>query len=175
MRTLMLLVTTSLDGYLADVDDGVAWLASPTEGVPEDYVSRVDAIDCLIMGRITYEVSLALPGGTDIFEGKDVYVFTSRDDLTPWPGVTFVHEDAESFTRDLLSGVGGTVWLFGGGRLATSLSNAGLIDEYSIVVQPILLGDGIPLWVGPHARVPLETLPIGEWPEGLRELRYRRR
>jgi dihydrofolate reductase len=175
MRSVTLIVTTSLDGFLAEPDGGVAWLKAPTEGVPKEYVALLDTIDCLVMGRATYEVSLKLPGGTDIFAGKEVYVFTSRSDLPPFLGVTFVQEDAIAFTRTLAMKEGGTIWLFGGGKLATALSDAGLVDEYSIVVQPVLLGEGIALWTSPHARVELVALETREWPEGLRELRYRRR
>jgi dihydrofolate reductase len=174
MRTVTLIVTTSLDGFLAEPDGGVAWLKAPTEGVPEEYAALLGSIDCLIMGRATYEVSLELPGGTDIFAGKEVYVFTSRRDMVAFPGVIFVQQDAVEFTRSLAARDGGTIWLFGGGKLATALSDAGLIDEYSIVVQPVLLGEGIPLWTAPHARVELIALDTREWPEGLRELRYRR-
>jgi dihydrofolate reductase len=175
MRPVVLIVTTSLDGFLADTSDGVDWLLSPPdEAVPAEYGERVAAIGCLIMGRATYEVSLALPGGTDIFAGKEVYVFTSRSDLPTWPGVTFVHEDPVAFTASLAAGEGSSIWLFGGGKLTTALADADLIDEYDIVVQPILLGDGIPLWVAPHERTKLELIDAKPWTESLAELRYRR-
>lgn len=174
MRSVALILTTSLDGFIAENDGGIDWLVEPPDEAPADYLDLLDSIDCLVMGSATYLVSLQLEGGTQVFEGNDVYVFTSRTDLPVNEGVTFVSGSAEEFVADLRSREGGTIWLFGGGRLATSLSDAGLVDEYLIVVQPILLGDGIPLWVSPHARIKLELVNARAWAGGIAELRYRR-
>jgi len=174
-RDLVLIVTASLDGFIADLQGGVDWLANPTDGLPADYLSLVESINTLVMGSATYLVSLELPGGTALFADHEVFVFTSRSDLPAHPGVTFVAEQAADFTSRLKTQDGGPIWLFGGGRLATSLSDAGLIDEYLIAVQPIILGDGIPLWPTPHERADLELVCARPWPEGIAELRYRRR
>jgi dihydrofolate reductase len=175
MREVLLCLTVSLDGFIADKDGGIDWLlpAVPEE-VPSDYLELIDTVDTLIMGRATYETSLALEGGVQVFEGKRVYVFTSRDDLPPIPGVSFVHEPAEAFVGQLKREDGGTIWLFGGGRLATALSDAGLIDEYLIAVQPILLGEGITLWRTPHGTTGLRPTLARIWSDGIVELRYRR-
>jgi dihydrofolate reductase len=175
MRKIVLILTTSLDGYIADKDGGIEWLAPPPDDPPADYLALIDSIDCLLMGRNTYLTSLNLAGGTDIFEGKDVIVFTQRDDLPTWPGVRFMHEPAAEVSARLRQGDGGTIWLFGGGLLATSLADAGLVDEFVIVVQPVVLGDGIPLWIAPHKFAQLELLSVREWPGGLAELHYRAR
>jgi dihydrofolate reductase len=175
MRPLVLLLTASLDGFIADSNGGVDWLAEPPHDTPADYRALVDSIDCLVMGSATYVVSLELAGGTDIFSGRDVFVFTLRTDLPPHPGVTFVREDAIAFTAQLKQSEGGTIWLLGGGRLSTALSDAGLVDDYFIAVQPVLLGEGIPLWVTPHERTDLSLVSARPWPDGIAELRYARR
>lgn len=175
MRRVALILTASLDGFIAEKDGGIDWLVEPPDEAPADYLDLLDSIDCLIMGSATYLVSLELEGGTEVFEGNDVYVFTSRSDLPAHEGVTFVSGSAEKFVEELRQRDGGTIWLFGGGRLATSLSDAGLVDEYLIVVQPILLGDGIPLWVSPHGSTDLELIHARSWMGGIAELRYRRR
>lgn len=173
MRTLLLDLTTSLDGFIADADGGIDWIAPPPAEVPPDYLALMGAVDTLVMGRATYETSLALEGGMEVFAGKRAYVFTSREDLTPYPGVEFVHDPPEAFVASLKATHGGTIWLFGGGRLASALSAAGLIDEYLIVIQPVLLGRGIPLWRGEGGPRGLELVRAREWPGGLVELRYR--
>jgi dihydrofolate reductase len=172
MRPLILLLTASLDGFIADSEGGIGWLAPMPQDVPADYLKLMDSIDCLVMGSATYLVSLALEGGVEAFAQRDTYVFTSRDDLPPYPGVTFVHTDAVGFTATLKQREGGAIWLFGGGRLATALSDASLVDDYFIAVQPILLGDGIPLWVTPHSRTDLELVSAQPWAGGIAELRY---
>ncbi len=101
------------------------------------------------------------------------FVFTSHTDLRTHAGVEFVREDPVPFVRRLKNEPGGTIWLFGGGQLATALSSAGLIDDYLIVVQPVLLGEGIRLWQEGLRRRRLELVYSREWPGGLVELRYR--
>jgi dihydrofolate reductase len=173
MRSLLLDLTTSLDGFIADSDEGIDWIQPPPDEIPADYLALMDSVDTLVMGRATYELSLRIPGGTDVFEGKTVYVFTSRTDLERHEGVELVDDDAVPFVEGLKREPGGTIWLFGGGRLATALCSAGLIDDYLLVVQPVLLGDGIRLWQDGLGVHDLELAYAREWSGGLVELRYR--
>jgi len=176
MRPLLLNLTTSLDGFIADRAGGIDWIQPPpdeADGIPADYVELMHSVDTLVMGRSTYELSLRIPDGMDVFEGKRAFVFTSRADLVPYEGVEFVHDDAVSFVERLKRGPGGTIWLFGGGRFATALAAAGLIDDFMIVVQPVLLGEGIRLWQDGLRTMRLELMRTREWPGGLVELRYR--
>lgn len=173
MRQLLLDLTTSLDGFIADAEGGIDWIAPPPAETPDDYLRLMESIDVLVMGRATYELSLRIPGGTEVFEGKRIYVFTSRTELEAHPGVEFVHEDPSAFVARLKQTPGGTIWLFGGGRLATALATADLIDDYLIVVQPVLLGTGIRLWQDGLEPKKLRLAYAREWPDGLVELRYR--
>jgi dihydrofolate reductase len=177
MRELLLNLTTSLDGFIADSAGGIDWIQpfpADMHGIPEDYFELMRSVDALVMGRATYELSLAIQGGTDVFEGKRAVVFTSRTDLAPHDGVEFIHEAAAPFVGRMKGEPGGTIWLYGGGRLATALATAGLIDDYLIVVQPILLGEGIRLWRDGLQPLHLALTNTREWPGGLVELRYRR-
>ena len=177
MRPLLLNLTTSLDGFIADSAGGIDWIQpfpDDTSGIPEDYFELMHSVDTLVMGRATYELSLAISHGMDVFEGKRTVVFTSRADLAPYTGVEFAREEAVPFVERLKDEPGGTIWLYGGGQLATALARADLIDDYLIVVQPVLLGQGIRLWQpGLHA-ADLRLTHAREWPGGLVELRYRR-
>ncbi len=173
MRQVLLNLTTSLDGFIADPEGGIDWILPPPAEVPQDYLELMDTIDAFVMGRATYELSLGLPGGMDLFAGKDVYVFSSQEDIGPHEGITFVHEDPVAFVARLKQQPGDTIWLFGGGQLATALSSAGLVDDYLIAIQPILLGDGIRLWQEGHRPQRLEAVYAREWLDGIVELRYR--
>ena len=176
MRPLLLNLTTSLDGFIADGEEGIDWIQPVPAQPPAGYLQLMESVDALVMGRATYELSLRLPGGTDVFADKDVYVVTSRHDLEPFEGVEFVvGRDPATFVAELKRRPGGTIWLFGGGRLATALAAADLIDDYLIVVQPVLLGSGVRLWQDGLSPRDLELSHIREWPGGLVELAYRPR
>ena len=84
-RALVLYITASLDGYIADRDGGVAWLTG-AEGEDYGFAAFMAGVDGIVMGSGTYLVSLALEGGTEQFEGRETLVFTARDDLPPAHG-----------------------------------------------------------------------------------------
>lgn len=176
MRQLLLNLTTSLDGFIADPDGGIDWIQpfpDDGEGLPPGYLELIDSVDTLVMGRATYELSLSLAGGMAVFEGRRAFVFTSRTDFAPREGVEFVHTGAVAFIERLKREDGGVIWLYGGGQLATAVAAAGLIDDYLIVIQPVLLGDGIRLWQSGLPMIRFELATTREWPGGLVELRYR--
>ena len=174
MRNLVLYITASLDGYIADENGGVGWLTGDPS-TDYGYAEFLEGVDTLVMGSSTYLTSLALDGGTDGFEGRGVFVYTSGDDLPPRAGVTFVRKPAPPHVAELKGQDGADIWLLGGGRFATNMLAAGLIDELRIFVQPIVLGGGTPLWRCLGIPVALELLEARTWPGGLVELRYRPR
>lgn len=172
MRTVILYITASLDGYIADESGGVGWLVGDPS-TDYGYAELLGRVDTLVMGSSTYLTSLALPGGTDAFEGRRVFVYTSGDDLPDHPGVAFVRQPAPPHLAGLKEAEGGDIWLLGGGRFATNMLAAGLIDEVRIFVQPIVLGGGVPLWRRLGEPIALALVEAKAWPGGLAELRYR--
>lgn len=109
----------------------------------------------------------------DPYAGKANYVFTSREDLPVLGDPIFVHDDPAEFVRALKQQDGGRIWLVGGGELASTLMSAGLVDEIDLAVQPVVLGDGIPLWNPPMETHSLELLDAAVMPGGLARLHYR--
>ena len=132
----------SLDHYLARPDHAVDWLKWGPEAaaVTADYWKTIDTV---LMGRKTYDVARG-GGTTGGYKGVSNYVFSR----TLQPGadatVTVVSGDAAAFVRSLKRKRGKDICLMGGGELARSLFEAGLIDEVGLNVHPVLLGAGIP-------------------------------
>ena len=170
-RQVVLYITASLDGFIADVEGGVEWLEGAGD---EDYGfgHLMHSIDTVLQGSHTYLDTMHLVDH-DPYAGKTNFVFTSRDDLPVLGSPQFVHEDPAKFVQRLKQEAGGRIWLVGGGELASHLVGAGLVDEIDLFVQPIVLGDGIPLWRPPLQERHLELIEAKPWPGGLAELRYR--
>ncbi len=171
MRDVVLYITASLDGFIADAHGGVEWL----EGADDEdygYAQLMDSVDTVLQGSHTYLDTLTLVDH-DPYEGKDNIVFTSRDDLPTRGSERFVSDDPVKFVRDLKRATGGRIWLVGGGELASTLMSAGLIDEVDLFVQPVILGDGIPLWRPPLDMRHLQLVEAKAWPGHLAEIRYR--
>jgi dihydrofolate reductase len=123
------------------------------------------------MGRKTYEVARAL--GTGAYAGVVNYVFSRTLEGDPEPNVHLVREDAAGFVRDLKARAGGEICVMGGGELAQSLFDGGLIDEVGVNIHPILLGTGKPLFLPLHVEVRLELIRYEELSGGCIYALYR--
>ncbi len=171
---LILYLAVSLDGYLARKDGSVDFLSGHQPDWPGDYGYQdfISGIRAVVMGGNTYrEITQVLSPGAWPYEGLDSYVFTSRPGPAQ-PGVTFLSGDPVPAVRALKERVsGGGIWLCGGGKLASCLEGAGLIDEYQLSVMPILLGEGIPLFSPPLPQRKLELAGCTR-ENGVLSLRY---
>jgi dihydrofolate reductase len=153
MRTVTFGVANSLDNFIARVDDAVDWL----KWTPE--VSAITAkfwktIDTVIMGRRTYDIARKM--GTYSYPGVKNIVFSRTLKVSPDPNVVLVSGDAVHYVRELKAGNGKGICIMGGGVLANSLLEAGLVDEIGVNVHPVLLGSGIPLFGPMRHQVDLE-------------------
>jgi dihydrofolate reductase len=142
--TVVYSVAASLDGYIAAEDGGVDWLhAAMVKGESYDLDTFQRSIDGVLMGSRTYEVSLGLGGAPG--SKMPCWVFSKRS-WKPKKGVTFTDADPRDIVQQLSSHGVSRAWLMGGGELAASFLERGLIDEVSVGLMPIVLGSGIPLF-----------------------------
>jgi dihydrofolate reductase len=161
MRKVTFGGANSLDNYLARADGAVDWLlwGEGAAALMADYWKNIDTV---LMGRKTYEV--ALRGGQSCGETQ-VKTFVFSRTLTEAPdGATIVAGDAAAFVRELKEQPGKEICLMGGGELARTLFEAGLIDEIGFNVHPVLLGSGVPLFHPMSRQIDLELLechPLG--------------
>lgn len=149
--TLIYHIATTLDGKIAH-DDGA------TQGLLEEgphvtpFMKAVESYSAVLMGRSTYEVGLAagLPHGQPAYSGRPNYVFsrTLPPSATPHAHFELVREDACTFVRALKARLTGSIWLCGGGKLASALMDAELIDEVVLKLNPVVFGQGRPVVLG---------------------------
>jgi len=165
MRTVTYGGAVSLDGFLAGADGSIDWLhfSKDVQQVMTDFWKDVDTI---LMGRKTYQVSVAMspsstkkPAKAKSPKRKEpamrTYVFSRTLKSIDDPSIELVASDAADFVRDLKSRAGKRICLMGGGELAQSLMAAALVDEIGLNIHPILLGSGIPTFRDPGHRVKL--------------------
>jgi dihydrofolate reductase len=169
MREVIYRVATSLDGFIAGPRGEIDWIVQD----PSVDLSRVyDAVDTVLMGRRTYELTLQ-PGAPPWPRGWQIHVFSRTLDPAAHPGVTVVSAEAGRRVAALRAGSGRSIWLFGGGGLFRSLLEAKQVDLVEVAVVPVLLGGGTPLLEpgAPRAKLILED--VQQYPTGLVGLRYR--
>ena len=149
MRRIRYSVAASLDGYIAAPDGGFDWIVMDPE---IDFAAMYAAVGGLLMGRASYEVTLAM-GGTG---GPDLptWVYSRTLPEGERDGITFVRE-AIPHIRSLREGDGKPLWLWGGGQLFRDVAAAGLVDEVEVAIIPVLLGGGLPLLATPGPQLTL--------------------
>lgn len=149
-RTVTLHMVSSLDGFIAKKDNSVSWLEN-AGGVYERGVSVSDeeaanflkTIDCYVLGSRTYEHALELgwPYGD-----TPVVVLTSKERPTPKKSVEFYSGDLETLVDEKLAPRYRIIWLVGGAMLCQRFLELGLVDEITLTIVPILLGEGLRLF-----------------------------
>ncbi|MCA1790711.1 MAG: dihydrofolate reductase family protein [Thioalkalivibrio sp.] len=166
MRRVRYQVACSLDGFIADPAGGFDWI---TPEASFDFEGHYAQFGTLIMGRRTYK---AVRAQGVSFSGKQVLVASRTMEPREHPEVEVVQEGLEERIRELRSGDGGDIWLYGGGRLFAQLLEWDLVDTVEPAVVPILLGGGVPFLPSPAVRRRLSLVGHHAYPSGMILLEY---
>ncbi|MFD3729139.1 dihydrofolate reductase family protein [Streptomyces sp. NPDC058671] len=184
MRSVTYSMGVSLDGYIVGPDGDFDWTA-PDDGVFRFWIDEIRKVDVHLLGRRLYETML-------YWETADQD--PSVDDSTlewaalwnPLPKVVFsttlsavegharlasgsVAEEIERLRAE--PGEGDIA--IGGATLAAEAAASGLIDEYQLMVHPVLVGGGIPFFPPHQRRVDLELVETRTYGSRVVYLRYR--
>ena len=145
----------ALDGYFEGPGRDISWHKVDTE-FNEFAIQQLDEIGTLLFGRVTYELMAGYwPTPTAIKDdpivaGKmnamEKVVFSSSLAKADWNNTRLVRESAEKEVQHLKEQNGKAVAILGSSELANSLSRVHLIDEYRIIINPVALGAGTPLF-----------------------------
>lgn len=162
-------IATSLDGYIASAAGGIDWL-TPFETVDCGYDAFLRGIDCVVMGRLTYEKCLSFGIGWP-YAGKNAVVVTSRA-VENLPERTRVWSAPVAELVAHLKSATGDSWIVGGSRLQQAILDMNGIDCLDVFIIPILLGNGIPLFRSSDTSHALRLLDMRQLPMGMVHLRY---
>ncbi|RYY96619.1 MAG: dihydrofolate reductase [Chitinophagaceae bacterium] len=168
MRSIILNLAVSLDGYIEGPNGEYDWCLTDQDYGLNELLQRVDA---WFIGRRSYELMCTMPDNGGLPRMKE-YVFSNS--------LTEVREGARLVRGDIAAEVarirrepGKDIWLFGGAALTASLLQLGLVDEFQLAVHPLLLGGGKPLFQEAADRTQLELTGTQAYDSGLVVLRYR--
>ncbi|MCA9037098.1 MAG: dihydrofolate reductase [Planctomycetaceae bacterium] len=168
MPKVVLFIATSLDGYIARSDGTVDWLFHDAD---YGYTEFMGALDAVVMGRTTWEQAKTFEEVP--FVRKQVFVFSRTLPASSDKRVHHVHGEVGSVVAAIRQNLQQDIWLVGGGDLIRQFISRRLIDEFRLFVHPIILGEGIPLFLCHSERTNLKFEGIQSFPSGLVELRYR--
>jgi dihydrofolate reductase len=162
---------TSLDGYIS-TPDGLPVQLADSKFDPEAYgfVERQAKCDAVLMGRVT--LGPALDGDRWPWTNVDVFVLASERP-SGTPSEVVVETDPERLLERVReANHGGDVHLIGGPRTIETYRRLGAIDEFGLVVLPLLTGEGMQLTPSVRADERLELKSQRALPHGAVELVY---
>lgn len=179
-RRIIVYIATSADGFIARPDGSYDWLNRPHPKGDYGMPAFFRSVDTILWGRKTWMQAIAMKVPMSLFGvDKKQYVFTRSADIAADPAnkpprldVEFVNEPIQAFARRLRAKPGKDVWMMGGGDVTASFLDAGEIDEFSIHVIPVMIGEGIPLVAPRHRCVDLKLLSTKRFSDGVVHLNY---
>jgi dihydrofolate reductase len=187
MRNVILFMHASLDGFVQGANEwDINWIAynEELEKYAQDTLSTVDTV---LWGRSTYhgmqQYWTTVPDNPEASDHEKRHaawvnnalkvVVSTTLDKADWNNSMLVKDDIEGEIVKLKQQIGGDIIILGSPRLAHSLMRAGLIDEFRINVNPVVLGEGLPLFKDQKERINLELVSNKTFTCGVAGLVYR--
>lgn len=184
-RKLILSMHMTLDGYVAGPNDELDWLLSSDDEWTHMF-KDLEQVDTYILGRKMYpgyaefwRSAITNPGsvGADyvkfakIAEKTPHIVFSHSDFKTDWGNTRVAHDLVEEITR-LKKQDGKDMMSWGGASFGRELIKHGLVDEYRISLNPVLIGEGKSLFGDLKKRNKLKLIDSRLLSSGVVVLRY---
>ncbi len=171
----------SLDGYYKGLYEDISW---HRHGAEENaYAAEgLEAGGMLLFGRVTYEMMAGFwptaeamkrdPVVAEAMNKADKVVFSKSLKRAEWSHTRLVGGDLFEAVRNMKRAPGQAMTLLGSGSIAAQLAGQGLIDEYQIMVDPVVLGAGTPIFKGLERKLDLRLTGTRVFKSGVVLLSY---
>jgi dihydrofolate reductase len=166
MQKLMAFNSITLDGYFTGQDGDMSWAHKDDPEWREFTAGNAGGGGTLLFGRITYEMMASFwptPQAKQQFpkvaEGMNRHpkvVFSRTLDKASWSNTRLVKSDIAGEVRRMKQEDGPGLVILGSGTIIAQLTQEGLIDEYQVVVNPIVIGKGRTMFEGVAPKVDLK-------------------
>jgi dihydrofolate reductase len=173
MRRVVLQMGVTVDGYVAGPGGEGDWGLPPEHPEVQAWkVASLRQVGVHIMGRVTYEQMAGYwPGATgdyaDFMNNLPKVAFSATLPAAGWAGTRIARGDLAEEIAALKGEPGGEVIMaHGGAAFVQALSRAGLIDEYRLVILPVALGGGLPLFKDLPKPLRLDLAEARAFPDG---------
>ena len=169
MRKLILSVAVTLDGFIEGPHGEYDWCFTDQDYGLSDLLNRVDSA---FLGRKTYELTKKMDSNDESgLPDLKQYIFSTTLKNVK-VGETLIGDNVHEEVEKIKNQNGKDIWLFGGASLTTTLINLGLVDEISLAVHPILLGEGKKLFSNTNQKIKLSLIGSQSYSTGLVTLSY---
>jgi dihydrofolate reductase len=184
MRKLKLQMQLSVDGYVADPNGEMDWMAWGWGDDIKQYVTTLtEPVDTILMGRKLaegfiphWEAVMAKPETADPFAQKMVethkIVFSKSMNGHAWKNTDLATGDLTEEVKKLKAKEGGDIITYGGATFASALIKAGLIDEYYLFINPTAIGNGMAIFKQLEGRLKLKLVKTKAFDSGIVVIYY---
>jgi dihydrofolate reductase len=166
MSKLLVFNQVSLDGYFSDAKGDMSWAHKQDPEWDDFVVGNASGGGVLLFGRITYEMMAGYwptpeamkkaPTVARAMNDLPKVVFSRKLSNVSWQNTKLVKSDLPAEVRKMKKEAGKDMVLMGSGTIVSQLAQERLIDEYQIIVNPIVLGKGRTMFEGVKDRFGLK-------------------
>ena len=180
MRKLKLQVQISVDGFIGGPNGEMDWLVCPWDQELEAYVTALtEPVDTIVLGRklaegfIPYWATVAADADNPEVEAGRKFtdtpkvVFSRTLTESAWANTTLATTELAEAIRQLKQQPGGDIMAYGGARFVAALIAHDLIDEYYLLVNPVAIGRGLPIFDQLAGQQALQLVEARSFPCGI--------
>ena len=167
-RRLMVFNSVSLDGFFTDAASDMRWARTQDPEWTRFQGENAGGEAELLFGRKTYDMMASfwptpramqsMPSVAERMNRLRKTVFSRTLDKATWQNTRVVQGDLVAEVQRMKSEPGPSMLILGSGQIVAQLTQAGLIDEYQLVIVPVVLGAGRTLFEGVTARPRLKLV-----------------
>jgi len=172
----------SLNGFFKGPNEDISWAKGDSKGEADFAAEKLQSGNILLFGRVTYEMmksywptDAAKKAAPKVAEGMNMaekIVFSKTLTNADWNNTRIVKSNIEEEVKKLKQG-GKDMTVLGSGTIVTQFAEKGLIDEYQIMVHPVLIGNGTPLLKDIKKKMELELIKTKTFESGVVLVCYR--
>lgn len=167
----------SLDGFISRPNGELDWFPPINDenlwkDIQEEMWNQLDSADTILLGRITYQFwenywpnIKANPSATEndikfshFADETQKIVFSKTLDKVEWKNTRLIKENIAKEILKMKKQSGKNMVIPGGASIAQTFMKLDLIDEYVIIIHPVILGSGKPLFEGLNNSIKLKLL-----------------
>jgi dihydrofolate reductase len=166
MPKLVVYNAMSLDGFFTDAKGDMSWAHKQDPEWQAFVKENASGGGRLLFGRITYELMasfwptpIALQSNPVVAERLNAlpkFVCSTTLEQVSWNNTTLLKGDLTAEVRKLKQQAGADIVVMGSGSVVAQLAEAGLIDQYQIVLNPLVVGQGRTLFEGVQRKLPMK-------------------
>ena len=176
MAKLNCFMFISLDGYYKGPEEDTSW---HKHGEEEGQFSAdsLGAEHTLVFGRVTYEMMagfwtlpMAFESMPEVAAGMNKaakIVFSKTLDKADWQNTRLIKTDMITAMKKLKEESPNDMTILGSGTILTQFADAGLVDGYQVMVDPVAIGNGTPLFHGLKKKLALRLISTRSFKSGV--------